>query len=178
MKDSTRLIASTHLPCTPKNAKDGYMRLLVLLVLGAACAAADDSAYEPLKLYHGKWQAVMADAAAKPDELVDECGRIGKYFTCQQTVNGKIGALLIFVPAETAGHYFTNSVTSEGWANGRGELEITGDRWLYSSKSQDGKHHRTLNQFTGRDKIHFEISESSDGENWKVLRSGDEVRVK
>ena len=154
------------------------MRLLLFVVFAAAAVAADDSAYEPLKLYQGTWKAVVADAGAKADELVDECGRTGKYFTCQQTVNGKTGSLLIFVPAETAGHYFTNSVTTEGWAGGRGELEITGDRWMYSSKSQDGKYHRTLNQFTSRDKIHFEISESTDGEHWKVLRSGDEVRVK
>jgi hypothetical protein len=154
------------------------MRALLLLWMAVAMPLCAADEYEPLRLYAGKWRAIPADATSKPDELVDECALTGKYFTCQQTVNGKVGALLVFVPTGTPGHYYTNAITPDGYAGGRGELEIVGERWVYSSKSPDGKFHRTLNLFTGRDKIHFELSDSTDGEHWEVRRSGDEVRVK
>jgi|SRR5579864_1869203 len=161
-------------------------RLIVLAMLAltavAASRAADDSVYTPLWLYQGNWIASPKDLAlgASPDQLSDECALVGKYFTCQQTVNGKIGALLVFVPAETPGHYFTNAIVPQGYAGGRGELEISGDRWTYSNKSVDGDkttYHRTLNIFTGKDHIHYELGESGDGINWTVTGSGDEVRA-
>src|SRR5579883_1760776 len=79
-----------------------------------------------------------------------------------------------------AGHYYTQAVTMEGLATGRGDLLIEGDRWTYSSKSkQDGKDvfHRTTNRFSGTNRIHFEQAESPDGEHWVVKMSGDEQRV-
>jgi hypothetical protein len=155
-----------------------------VIVLAAIISSrgADDSVYAPLWLYQGNWIASAKDLAlgASPDQLTDDCALVGQYFTCQQTVNGKVGALLVFVPAETPGHYFTNAIVPQGYAGGRGELEISGDRWTYSSKSVDGDkttYHRTLNIFTGKDHIHYEQGESVDGINWTVTGSGDEVRA-
>jgi hypothetical protein len=138
--------------------------------------------YASLRLYNGRWLVRQGNAAAdaKPDELTDECAQVGKYFTCQQMLNGKTGALLVFVPTETPGHFYTQNVRPDGRAGGRGELQIDGDRWTYSSKAEEnGKttYYRTINQFTGRDKIHSESAESSDGVNWKTTRSGDLVRM-
>ena len=62
---------------------------------------------------------------------------------------------------------------------GRGELKIEGNRWTYSGKSEkDGKvtYHRTINTFTGTDKIHSESSDSPDGEHWTVTHTGDLLR--
>ena len=63
---------------------------------------------------------------------------------------------------------------------GRGELRIDGDHWTYSSKTeQDGKtvYHRTTNVFSGKNRIHFEQAESTDGQSWSVTGSGEEVRT-
>jgi hypothetical protein len=161
-------------------------RIVVLSVIAlfaiVFARGADDSVYTPLWLYQGNWIASPKDLAlgAAPDKLTDDCALVGTYFTCQQTVNGKVGALLVFVPAETPGHYFTNAIMPQGYAGGRGELEISGDRWTYSSKSVEGDettYHRTLNIFTGKDHIHYEQGESSDGINWTVTGSGDELRA-
>lgn len=164
------------------------MRLckLTIPILMALCSLAlqkpaADPVYDPLWLYQGGWEVSPADlaAGAKPDKLVNDCGLVGKYFACQQTVNGKISALVVFIPAEKPGHYFTQAILPEGWAAGRGELEITGERWTYLSKEQEDSkttYHRNVNTFSGRDHIHFEISESPGGEHWKATRSGDEVR--
>jgi hypothetical protein len=167
----------------PLDKITGFVVLGILaLAAVAASRAADDSVYASLWLYQGNWIASPKDLAlgASPDQLTDDCALVGKYFTCQQTVNGKIGALLVFVPAETPGHYYTNAILPQGFAGGRGELEISGERWTYSSKSVDGDkttYHRTLNIFAGRDHIHYELGESADGINWTVTGSGDEVRA-
>ena len=157
-------------------------RFVLAAALGSTALFAADP-YAALRLYHGTWRVSPKDLApgAKPDELIDECAQAGRYFVCQQTVNGKTGALLVFVPGEKDGQFYTNNINPAGFAGGRGELEITGDRWTYSSKrEQDGKttHYRTINLFTGRDRIHYELAESADGEHWTVTRSGDEVRVR
>jgi hypothetical protein len=136
-------------------------------------AAADP--YAALRMYDGTWKAQNGD------QLVDQCALVGTYFVCQQTVNGKVGALLVFVPKGTPGDFYTQNILPEGWATGRGELHIDGNRWTYSSKSEkDGKvtYHRTVNTFTGTDAIHSESAESTDGEHWTVTPTGDLVRVK
>ncbi|HEV2444946.1 MAG TPA: hypothetical protein VGS58_03455 [Candidatus Sulfopaludibacter sp.] len=159
------------------------MRYLILTLAFTTAMMAADDPYTPLRLYQGTWKAAASHPkpGVKPDELIDECGQVGMYFLCQQTVNGTPAALLVFVPADHPGHYYTTSVSPKGDAGGGSDLEIAGSRWVYSSKSENGgktTYHRVVNQFTGSDRIHFEISESSDGEHWTVTRSGDEARVK
>ncbi len=155
--------------------------LLFFVLVGAAWPGANssDAAYAPLWLYNGSWQISRKDAA-KPDQLVNTCGLVGRYFTCQQTVNGTPSELLVFVPARAAGHYYTQSVNPDGRAGGRGDLEITADKWVYSSTWDAGGHtvyYRTTNVFTSKDRIHFEQAESENNRDWTVKMSGDEVRV-
>jgi hypothetical protein len=157
-------------------------RVLCLLVVLSTRLHAADSVFAPLWLYDGGWQVAPKNiaAGAKPDQLLNECKQVGMYFTCQQTVNGKAGALLIFIPTEKKGHYYTQNVRPEGFASGRGDLDIEGDRWTYLSRAlEDGKskYYRTQNVFNGKDHIHYESSESSDGSKWTVTNSGDEVRA-
>lgn len=157
--------------------------LFTALGFGSALLFAQaDSAYAPLWLYKGSWEVKVSGAKAGtgPDKLLNECRLIGKYFGCQQTVNGKLSALIVFIPADKPGHYYTQAVLPEGWAVGRGELDIEGDHWTYRSKATEKDkttYYRTTNLFSGKDNIHFEISESPDGEHWTVTKSGDEVRT-
>ncbi len=153
----------------------------ILAWMGAAGSGAD-AVYAPLWLYQGEWEVTPKGLAAggKPDHLSNACARIGKHFGCEQTVNGKIVALVIFVPAEAQGHYYTQALMPDGHAQGRGELEIQGDRWTFLGKGEDGgktTYFRTTNLFTGKDRIHFEQAQSNDGEHWTVGGSGDERRL-
>lgn len=157
----------------------GWTHVLLLLLLAAA---GDDSVYAPLSLYQGNWEVTPSNLAkgAKPDRLSNDCSRTGKFFACQQTVNGKPGPLIVFIPTETAGQYHTQVILPDGHATGRGDLEIKGDHWTYSGKAEEGgkvTYSRTTNQFTGKDRIHFEVAESSDGQQWTVKMSGDERRL-
>lgn len=161
--------------------RSGVLLLLSISISMNPCASADDP-YAPLNLYNGIWQVRPTNRPTTdpPDQLEDVCRQIGAYFACQQTKNGKLGALLIFVPTDKSGHYYTQAVLPEGLATGRGELEIEGNRWVYSNKAQsDSKtvYYRTTNVFTGKDRIHYEQAQSPDGEHWTVSGSGDEIRV-
>ncbi len=153
--------------------------LVVPLMRGAATP---DPVYAPLWLYQGTWHVSRSDlaAGAKPEELQNQCALLGKYFACQQTINGQAGALIIFIPAAKAGQYYTQNIRVDGFASGRGNLEIAGDHWTYiSTRDESGRtvYYRTTNVFTGKNRIHFESAESGDGKSWKVTGSGDEVRA-
>lgn len=155
---------------------------LVLVVAIATPAAVPDSVYSPLWLYSGTWRITKKGqtAGAKPDELVNQCALIGKYFSCQQSVNGAVSALLLFVPGKTSGQFYTQSVLPDGRAAGRGELSVEGDKWTFLSNwNQGGKtiFYRTVNVFSGKTQIHFEQQESTDNKDWKTTGAGEEVRV-
>jgi hypothetical protein len=149
----------------------------------AANAPAANEA-NPIHLYAGSWRVVRSDLppGAKPDELTNTCAQLGKYYACEQTVNGVASSLMIFVAADKQGHYYTQNVNPQGRAQGKGDLEITGQHWVYSSYWDQGGgkgiYYRTLNDFTGRDHIHYEQQESSNGKDWTTKNSGDETRVR
>jgi hypothetical protein len=158
------------------------LRLLSLLLFSFASAlpaANADDAYTPLWLYNGTWE-VTRTGAAKPEKLVNACALVGKYFVCQQTVNGAQGNLVIFVPTNTPGKYAMQNFTPEGRATGRTQLEINGDHWVYNNTwDQGGKtiYYKTTNVFSGKTRIHFEQLESTDNQEWKTTGGGDEVRT-
>lgn len=153
------------------------LNLLTLLV-PTLLYAAQDPAYAPLWPYQGTWQ--VAASGQKPYELVNECAVVGKYFACQQTINGKAGGLLVIIPTGQPGHYYTQTIMPEGRATGRDDLEISGTQWIYRSRRQEGSkttQYRTINNFIGKDHIHFEQAQSTDGKEWKVVNSGDQRRT-
>jgi hypothetical protein len=156
------------------------MRKLILLQLALSAAvlkAAD--AYTPLWLYSGSWQITHKDQP--PEKLTNQCALVGHYFTCEQTVNGTPGNLLIFIPVPNKpGRYYTQNVRPEGRASSRGDLSIEGGRWVYSSTWDQGGstvYYRNTNVFTGKNKIQYEQAESTDNKNWTVKASGEEIRV-
>jgi len=144
--------------------------------------------FAPLRLYDGKWDLVPAssDKATGTVHIENHCAKVGEFFACNQIVNGKNMALVIFLPLhslENGGYAYHNQALGvEGGGSGSwGSLEIAGDRWVYSSDETDSGrkvYHRTVNVFSGSDKIHFEVQQSEDGTNWTTKMSGDEVRAK
>jgi hypothetical protein len=155
--------------------------ILVALLLRAATPN-PDTARKALWLYAGSWQVTRSNSSnsSKPERLVNQCAVIGLYFACQQTVNDKAGGLLIFIPADSPGHYFTQTVMPDGRATGRDDLVVSGDRWTFTSRRLDNGrafYYRTINTFVGKTRIHFEQAESTNGNDWTVKATGDEQRV-
>ncbi len=154
--------------------------LLLLLPWSLLLAAPTSS---PLWAYNGAWKVTdhAQPAGAKPDELINQCAETGKYFSCQQTVNGAVSALLVFVGNGTPGHYSTQSILPDGRAAGKGGLSIDGSKWVFSSSWNQGggktTYYKTSNIFQGKTHIHFEQQESSNNQDWKTTKSGDEIRT-
>jgi hypothetical protein len=156
--------------------------LLSGLVFAASTAKTNDPVYAPLFRYVGTWQISRANmpAGSKPDTLINDCALVGRYFACQQTVNSSPGGLVVYIPTNQPGHFYTQTILPEGRATGRDELEIAGDQWTYTSRrDQNGRttFYRTRNTFAGKNRIHFEQAESNNGKDWTVQNSGDEVRL-
>jgi len=164
--------------------RTGTLRLTALWpILALGTLLAEDPAYKPLSLYQGSWTATdhAGDSkATSTKRIVNECRMIGRFFACEQTVDVKPPSLVLFLPTGTPGHYYTQAISPELRAYGRGDLQIEGDHWIYSSKDEEnGKttYYRTTNLFSGPDRIHFEVSQSPDNQKWTITLSGDEVRT-
>ncbi|PMX05381.1 hypothetical protein C1Y23_34945, partial [Pseudomonas sp. GW460-12] len=87
-------------------------------------------------LYQGSWEVHMT-GGEKPDHLNNHCARTGTFFSCEQEVNGKAGALVIFLPTgrNSAGalEYRTLAVLPDASKPGDwGHLVIDGNTWTYA----------------------------------------------
>ena len=160
--------------------------LLSITLRGAQNASAADDPYAALKLYDGKWLVMPADGPKEGVHLENHCAKTGLFFACEQMVNGKTVALVIFQPTAKlpsgGEEYRSTAVTPESGApGGWNGLTIEGDRWVYTwDDTEFGKKtlYRNINTFSGPDKIHFEIQNSDDGKTWKKQKEGDETRQK
>jgi hypothetical protein len=148
------------------------------LLAGAAPPAVDAA----LSSYAGTWTVTRNSTkpGTKPEELRNQCTSVGKYFACEQSVDGNVTGLLLIIGANQPGHYNTQTVLPDGRATGKGELVISGNKWVFSSIWNAGgktMRYRTTNTFSDKNHIHFEQEESSDGTHWQVTGSGNDVRT-
>ncbi|MEO9096949.1 MAG: hypothetical protein ABI346_02100 [Candidatus Baltobacteraceae bacterium] len=142
--------------------------------------------YAALRLYEGTWDLVPDGPGKANVRLENHCAKTGLFFSCEQIVDTKSVALVVFLPvggpAGSTQEYRTDALLTDGSAPREwGKLTIEGDRWVYRSQdTENGKqvYWRTANVFTGTDRIHFEVARSDDGANWTTQHSGDERRVK
>ena len=155
---------------------------IVGMLAPAASMAATDDPYAALKLFDGKWIAVSSAGGATPIE--NHCARTGKFFACEQMVNGKTAALVVFLPdgpTEKGEAYLVQTLVPTGQKPGLWRtLTIEGDRWTYSDPAPRGgkaRRERSVDQFLGPDHIHYELQSSVGGKAWITVRSGDQRRA-
>jgi hypothetical protein len=160
--------------------------VLALVFLATKIAGADSDPYAALKLYDGSWEVKISAPEKKIDHLENRCALTGLFFSCEQKVNGKSSALVVFLPmgkaANGAQEYRTQALLADASKAGEwGRLTVDGEIWVYSWEGGEEKkplHWRNTNHFTGKDKIHFEVQNSEDGTTWKTQMAGDEERRK
>lgn len=141
--------------------------------------AISEDAYAPLELLNGAWKITPGHHSRPYDTLVNHCHREDLYYSCTQTVDGVLSALLVYVPTDVPGRYHSQVVLPSGEALGRSNITIAGDLWTYDSQEdREGKtyYYRTVNTFTGKDKIHYSQQTSTDGVHFDEKSSGDSVR--
>jgi hypothetical protein len=165
---------------------------MAAFALAAACAtsplragaASPDDSYAPLRLYDGAW--IVDSSNGKTTRVENHCARTGLFFACEQVLNGKPAALVVFLPegqTDEGQTYRTQALRADASAPGPWyRLTIDGARWVYAAGAEGVKNHplheRTVNQFSGPDHIHFEVQTSKDGKHWTTTLSGEERRTR
>ena len=101
--------------------------LLLLMMFSGALFA-------PIKVYEGTWTVVSAHTMAgqgRPDTIVNHCNEGTAFYTCEQVVNGKSLALIVYTATEDPTKFHSQPVLPDGQAVGRGDLTILGDHWTF-----------------------------------------------
>lgn len=166
------------------------MRLLPCLLLGlspAAALVAPATGLDAVGVYAGRWHSEVrhldtpySKAGIEQASLRNDCWRARAFYACEQVVDGKPMALLVYLH-QTGGHYVTHVVPADGGAAHDGILLIEGNRWTFPWQFDDhGKtvHERVVNVFDGSDAIAFRQEYSLDGVHWKAMATGRETRVR
>ncbi|MEP6881296.1 MAG: hypothetical protein ABI866_04845 [Dokdonella sp.] len=142
---------------------------------------------ETLMFYHGSWSVRAAHpwSGAKIgaiDHLTSKCQLFTVYVACEQTVNDKPLAIIVYSLGAAPMQFYTRTVGPDGLAGARGGLTMDGHRWTYLDKpsaGMTGPWSRVENEIVNRDRILFKEYESSDnGKQWTLTNSGTEERVK
>ncbi len=157
--------------------------MLPFVLLAALVVAAASNPFAPLELYNGTWTVHAQHSfsgADGPDTLVNHCNRGQAFYTCEQIVNGKPAALVIFTASSEPGKFDVDNILPNGHASSDTDLFIHGDHWTFITNSATNTpRYRTENVFNGPDRIHFEQFESPDGgKTWNKTNEGDDTRVK
>lgn len=135
--------------------------------------AAPTNAFAPLTVYDGNW--LMKQGA---DKLTNHCHGYDAFYTCEQVLNGKPGALLVFVTTDKPGTYRSQVILPDGKPDGSSALTIDGNHWTFLSTDDAGKpNFRVENYFKDRDHIHYEQYKADAAGAWTKTGEGDEVRV-
>jgi hypothetical protein len=170
-----------------------FARILPLILgacaLTGSAAAADPAAtpsLQALLLYRGEWR-VTADhpwsgaPSGSVDRLRSACTLFHAYLACEQSVNGKPLALIVFTPGARPGEFYTRTIAPSGLAGGRGTMTIEGRSWTFLDKPAaglTGSWSRVENVIVSRKEIKFAEYESEDeGKTWKRTNAGIERRV-
>jgi hypothetical protein len=113
--------------------------------------------------------------------LKSQCNSFALYFACEQTVNGKPQALIVYTVGEAPGRFNTRTIAPNGLAGARGELTINDNHWTYLDKppaNLKGPWSRVENTIVDSNHIRFEEYESIDeGKSWRQTNAGAEERI-
>ena len=162
--------------------------LLLSLLPAATLAATPTDGLDAIAVYAGSWQTQMhhldtpySKAGSERTRLHNQCWRGQAFYACEQVVDGKPVALVVFLQDKGHGGYVTHAIPADGGRASDGTLEIRGNRWTFPWQFDDhGKtiHARVVNVFHGRDAIDFRQEYSADGEHWTAMATGHETRVR
>jgi hypothetical protein len=113
--------------------------------------------------------------------LRNDCWRSGEFYSCDQYVNGKSKALIVFSFNASDGTYNTYAIRSGGAPATSGKLKIDGDTWTYENPQDPGSqppYFRTVNVLEDFTTIHFAVEYTRDNLHWITMNQGVEIKQK
>src|SRR5665213_2957025 len=103
-----------------------------LLLLAALAFAPASDPFAPLSAYNGTWTVHAQHSFSGkpgPDTLVNHCNRGQAFYTCEQIVNGKPAALVVFTLSVEPGKFDVDNILPNGHASSGTGLIVQGDHW-------------------------------------------------
>jgi len=156
-----------------------------VLALAPAAAAAG---IETIAAYKGAWQieienykTAFSEAGKESTSLQNDCWSSAGFYACDQIVNGKSSALLVFTYDEKTDMYGTYAIPAGGGNANHGTLLIRGNVWTYPWEQTENGHttyFRVVNVFTAPDTIEFRREFSTDKQHWTAMAKGIEKKQK
>lgn len=156
-----------------------------LLFVSAAAQAASDG-LDRITVYAGTWHTQAehyatpySKAGKETGTLHNDCWRGRMFYACEQIVDGQSKALIVFQRGKDDNHYVTHALPADGSGGGDGTLIVEGERWTFPWQFSDhGKtvYARTVNVFSGRDRIDYRQEYSLDQVHWTPMATGRETR--
>lgn len=174
---------------TPARLRAGAAGLVALLGLGAPAAAADNGgdAIGKIGVYAGAWksrivhyQTTYTKARIENLAVRNDCWRSSSYYVCDQFVNGKSAAFIVYTYNASQRLYHLQVISKDGNPPVSGVLTIEGNTWTFPWQYSDkGKvvFIRIVNIFSNRDTIDFHEGFSFDKIHWTATADGVERRV-
>ncbi len=155
-------------------------------LLFVSAAAAADGGLDRIAVYAGTWHTQAqhyatpySKAGTETGVLHNDCWRGRAFYACEQIVDGQSKALIVFQRGKDGDHYITHALPADGSAGGDGTLVVDGERWIFPWQFSDhGKivYSRTINVFSGRDRIDYRQEYSLDRVHWMPMAKGVETR--
>jgi hypothetical protein len=149
---------------------------LVLAALAGPAVAAEADPYETLKAMDGHW--IGTTQSGRTQRVDNACAHTGRFFVCEQAVDGKPAALIVFLPREHEERkltFRTETLTSAGdpaepWR----DLTIDGDTWTWIEPAHGvAPKRRTVVTHSGPDYMRAEVQVEVKGEGeeatWRTV---------
>ena len=167
----------------------GSTAIVVLLSLMSWAAAATNppDAIGKIGVYAGAWKSRIVHyrttyTKARIENLAvrNDCWRSSSYYVCDQFVNGKSAAFIVYTYNASQRLYHLQVISKDGNPPVAGVLTIQGNTWTFPWQYQDkGKmvFIRIVNVFPNRDTIDFHEAFSFDQIHWTATADGIERRV-
>jgi len=141
---------------------------------------------KPLVVLAGTWKtdgqryATEYSKAGRDTSLLhNDCWGSGVFFACDQIVDGKSTALIVFSPGDKPGAFHNYAIPSAGGPAGLGLLTIADTTWVWGPALGDtsGTRWNTTNVFTTPTTIRYRVQFSHDGRNWTTMSEGNERKL-
>lgn len=154
------------------------IRAAALSLLIATPALAADP-YDALTAMDGHWR--VTTGSGRTETVDNACSRTGLFFVCEETVQGKPAALVVFRPKDREEGklaYRVQTLTAGGDRPGPWQdLVIDGTTWTISAADhQPGRKTRTVVTHSGPDFMRVEVQSEGKDETWSTVSTESFVR--
>jgi hypothetical protein len=159
----------------------------LMSVAGVQAAAPASDPLAKIAAYAGTWQTDIenvktpySNTSKEKTTLTNRCWRSNQYYACNQVVDGKSVALLVFTYIAKKGVYLSHVVPDDDSEGHVGRLYIHDNVWTFPWEFNDkGKlvYFRVVNTFVKPDEIDYRQEYSEDRKTWILMGRGHEVKV-